>query len=592
MSFCLVYSNSFSTHIIGGELTYRCISGENYEITLSVYTECGSTAILEQFYPIKYYAEELGISPDSPESLIVNKISTREVQLLCNSAVTDCNGGALRGVELVTYRGTVNLSGYAKTTDWRFFWKRSARSEQINTLVVPEGEDFFVEASLNNLNAPCNSSPTFQNSALATACIGQEYVFNNAASDRNNDELRYSLATPKSDYDTDVVFETGYDSAHFITPNEAAVIDPSSGDLMITPDLLSIGITDIIVEEYRSGTLVGWVRRAIQFTIIDCSNTQPELSSFKESSTDSVSVCARDAIALTIEATDVDGDNLTMTLLSGNSGVFNITGNNTTNPKGVIYFNTDNQDVGIHQFVVKVSDNVCPQPGVETKTYTINVLETPNFDLGSSQDIGCTETINLAPTVTGGDGSYSYAWSDGSSGTSLDVGIGYHSLTVTDGNGCSFTDFILISSDLQPNFSVDSLCIGQTTLFTDLSVNNSDSKNIASWEWSFGDGTTSTEQNPAHTYSTAGDYEVTLTITDDGSPVCTYDVTKTITICNPPDFDFSTSGYCNYDQIQVAINPVPGTCDTLDEVTFDFGDGTTLSCTSCLDTTHVYQDPG
>ena len=34
------------------------------------------------------------------------------------------------------------------------------------------------------------------------------------------------------------------------------------------------------------------------------------------------------------------------------------------------------------------------------------------------------------------------------------------------------------------------------------------------WLWDFGDGTTSAEQNPVHTYLSVGDYDVTLTVTD------------------------------------------------------------------------------
>ncbi|NLE96495.1 MAG: PKD domain-containing protein, partial [Propionibacterium sp.] len=37
---------------------------------------------------------------------------------------------------------------------------------------------------------------------------------------------------------------------------------------------------------------------------------------------------------------------------------------------------------------------------------------------------------------------------------------------------------------------------------------------IATWAWDFGDGTTSTEQHPSHTYAAPGDYTVTLTVTD------------------------------------------------------------------------------
>lgn len=43
--------------------------------------------------------------------------------------------------------------------------------------------------------------------------------------------------------------------------------------------------------------------------------------------------------------------------------------------------------------------------------------------------------------------------------------------------------------------------------FTDLSIGK-----IASWKWEFGDGVTSTEQNPVHEYSQGRDYTVTLTV--------------------------------------------------------------------------------
>jgi PKD repeat protein len=37
------------------------------------------------------------------------------------------------------------------------------------------------------------------------------------------------------------------------------------------------------------------------------------------------------------------------------------------------------------------------------------------------------------------------------------------------------------------------------------------------WDWDFGDGNTSTAQNPSHTYAAGATYTVLLTVTDDGS---------------------------------------------------------------------------
>ena len=51
-----------------------------------------------------------------------------------------------------------------------------------------------------------------------------------------------------------------------------------------------------------------------------------------------------------------------------------------------------------------------------------------------------------------------------------------------------------------------------------LSVNFTDqsSGSINSWAWSFGDGASSTEQNPSHTYSSSGTYTVSLSVTGPG----------------------------------------------------------------------------
>jgi PKD repeat protein len=64
-------------------------------------------------------------------------------------------------------------------------------------------------------------------------------------------------------------------------------------------------------------------------------------------------------------------------------------------------------------------------------------------------------------------------------------------------------------------FSVDVTygALPLTVTFTDLSLPGSSA--IVSWDWDFGDGETSTEQNPIHTYYAIGTYTVSLTVIDE-----------------------------------------------------------------------------
>ena len=60
-----------------------------------------------------------------------------------------------------------------------------------------------------------------------------------------------------------------------------------------------------------------------------------------------------------------------------------------------------------------------------------------------------------------------------------------------------------------------SILEGESVAFVDLSTNNP-----TSWAWTFGDGGTSTSQNPSHVYAVAGNYTVSLTATNaDGSDI-------------------------------------------------------------------------
>lgn len=88
-------------------------------------------------------------------------------------------------------------------------------------------------------------------------------------------------------------------------------------------------------------------------------------------------------------------------------------------------------------------------------------------------------------------------------------------LTVTTDFGCEDAVTIPVISDPIPvaDASATEACLGQSNQFTDLSTIASGT--IDQWGWDFGDGNTSTDQNPEHTYDAFGVYDVTLTVTSD-----------------------------------------------------------------------------
>uniref|UniRef100_UPI0026EA343E glycerate kinase n=1 Tax=Mesonia mobilis TaxID=369791 RepID=UPI0026EA343E len=86
--------------------------------------------------------------------------------------------------------------------------------------------------------------------------------------------------------------------------------------------------------------------------------------------------------------------------------------------------------------------------------------------------------------------------------------------------------------------------------FTDISAQGNG--DIITWAWDFGDGYTSTEQNPVHTYAEDGTYSVSLTVTDENSLVDTY--TSAIVVSAMPTFISLAPGYMS---INLDINVEP-----------------------------------
>lgn len=115
----------------------------------------------------------------------------------------------------------------------------------------------------------------------------------------------------------------------------------------------------------------------------------------------------------------------------------------------------------------------------------------------------------------------------------------------TDGDGYSDYEEVQVGSDplnatSLPTPLVAEFCADTTMGNDPLTVHFTDNSSgvIASYEWHFGDGGSSTEKDPVHVYSASGSYTVSLTVTGQGG---TNTKTKTnyITVTNPADLSVS-----------------------------------------------------
>ncbi|MBX7050850.1 MAG: T9SS type A sorting domain-containing protein [Flavobacteriales bacterium] len=163
--------------------------------------------------------------------------------------------------------------------------------------------------------------------------------------------------------------------------------------------------------------------------------------------------------------------------------------------------------------------NYTDENGCEATSNTIevSVSDSPVPTITTNSDISICEGESVTLTASTSD---SYVWNlngnelmNETSQTIEATEEGAYTVTVTnadqcDGVGTSNFVFIQVNPTPTANFTFD-FDFGSGTY--DFSNN---STNATSYSWNFGDGNTSSEVNPIHTYNASGDYEVVLTATN------------------------------------------------------------------------------
>ncbi len=232
-----------------------------------------------------------------------------------------------------------------------------------------------------------------------------------------------------------------------------------------------------------------------------------------------------------------------------------------------------------------------------TKTALITIQPTPVVDFTASPQQGCAPlavSFTDQTTNTSGVSTTQWQWNfgDGVTSTQQNPAHTYNTpgnytviLRATNAQGCSANaskaQYIKVGSipDARFNFLVNPYCaLPATVNFTNQSIGST------AYNWQFGDGATSTDASPSHTYTAYGNYTVRLIASNAAG--CNDTVSQTISI-NPVAASFTTSAPACSGQ---AVQFTSGTSPVPLSASWNFGDGAMIS--TGLTPTHTYAAPG
>ncbi len=286
-------SQSFATHVVGGNLLYKCLGNDNYEITLEFAVDCingdGAALALDSFATIKIF--------DGNNNLMSNLANDGELTIAFSEVIRlgDPNVACrvLENevcVQRQIYVDTLNLpfnpDGYILS------FRRCCRNSSLLNITDPldNGVTHWTEINAEAQQI-CNNSAVFNQWPDVYVCINEDLVFDHSARDTDGDSLVYRLCAPSeggSDSQNlsslnyfppfvDIQFDNGYDLNNLMG-GVPLTIDAQTGVITATPNTIGQFLIGVCVDEYRNGVKISETRRDFEYNVRAC--TVPPISAF------------------------------------------------------------------------------------------------------------------------------------------------------------------------------------------------------------------------------------------------------------------------------------------------------------------------
>ena len=288
---------SFTTnasHLLGGEITWKCQTNNTYIFTLTLYRDCNGTTIAT--FPQT-------ITNPAGNNITCNFQSITDVTPTCWNQTDpnyptqyDCNtandgdpntyfAGAVQ--RYIFESGPITLNGTPPANGWEFSWSSCCRpdgNKNTNSAwyylrskmypYIPPGS-----SAAANVNTCYDNSPVFAENGSPVICLGTKFVYNHLATDRDVDSVAYSFSDPQTAAGVSVAWEPGYSSllpfpdASEDASNGPVVLDPVSGEMSMEINSFGANANDgsfascIKVETWRNCQLIAEVYRDVAISV-------------------------------------------------------------------------------------------------------------------------------------------------------------------------------------------------------------------------------------------------------------------------------------------------------------------------------------
>lgn len=274
----LLAFSATATHIIGGELFYDHLGGDQYRVTLKLFRDCGPGNANNTQYDPSVIIGVFGGDGSELANQTLNFPGAGNVPVILDNPCLTVPPSVC--VEIAIYTGVFTLP--ARPDGYHLTYQRCCRSPTI--VNIPNAADLGLTCTVRIPGgAPANSSARFTDYPPIALCLDEELEFDHSATDADGDSLVYELCTPFTGglptdpapvpapppY-TEVSWGPGYSEAFQMDGAPALQIDAATGLLTVRPTVAASYTVAIRVKEYRDGLLLSETRRDFRFDVVPC----------------------------------------------------------------------------------------------------------------------------------------------------------------------------------------------------------------------------------------------------------------------------------------------------------------------------------